>query len=55
MSFDPRYKSDVCEAVHSAASGMFRAGSIDEAEMAEFDASCLTTPDSSDTLPDAKE
>lgn len=55
MSFDPKYKSDVYEAVHSTAAGMFRAGSINEAEMAEFAASCLAQPDSSETVQDAKE
>ena len=41
MSFNPKYKSDAFEAIHSAAAGMFRAGTIDEAEMAEFDETCL--------------
>lgn len=35
-------KSDAFEAIHSAASGLHRAGVIDQKTMREFDESCLT-------------
>lgn len=38
------FRSEAFEAIHSAASGMFRAGTIDKATMRRFDASCLTAP-----------
>jgi putative transcriptional regulator len=38
------YKSDVSEAIHSAVSGMYRAGSIDKETMRDFDESCLAAP-----------
>ncbi len=41
-----KYKSDAFEAIHSAAAGMFRAGTIDKATMRQFDESCLTVPPS---------
>jgi putative transcriptional regulator len=41
-----KYKSDALEAVHSAVSGMYRAGTIDKDTMRGFDASCLTVPES---------
>jgi putative transcriptional regulator len=37
----PKFKSDAFEAIHSNASGMFRAGTIDKATMRHFDESCL--------------
>jgi putative transcriptional regulator len=39
-----KYKSDAFEAIHSSVMGMFRAGTIDQATMREFDASCLSVP-----------
>jgi putative transcriptional regulator len=39
-----RYKSDISEAIHSAAKGMYRVGGIDTATMRRFDESCLTAP-----------
>jgi putative transcriptional regulator len=36
-----KYKSDAFEAIHSAAIGLHRAGTIDKATMREFDESCL--------------
>jgi len=39
-----KYKSDAFEAIHSAVSGMHRAGTIDKATMREFDESCLAAP-----------
>lgn len=39
-----KYKSDAFEAIHSAVSGMYRAGTIDKATMREFDETCLATP-----------
>jgi putative transcriptional regulator len=39
-----KYKSDAFEAIHSSVSGMYRAGTIDQATMREFDASCLSVP-----------
>lgn len=44
MSRKPKYKSDAFEAIHSSATGMFRAGTIDKATMRRFDESCLTVP-----------
>jgi putative transcriptional regulator len=42
--FDPKFKSDAYEAIHSSASALFRIGAIDQATMREFDESCLTVP-----------
>lgn len=44
MPTNRRYKSEAFEAIHSSASGMYRAGTIDKATMREFDASCLSVP-----------
>jgi putative transcriptional regulator len=39
-----KYKIDAFEAIHSAVSGMYRAGTIDKATMREFDEACLAIP-----------
>jgi putative transcriptional regulator len=44
MTRNSRYKSEASEAIHSAVSGMYRAGTIDKATMREFDESCLSVP-----------
>ena len=44
MEKKPKYRSDASEAIHSAVSGMYRAGTIDKATMREFDESCLAAP-----------
>lgn len=44
MGKDSKYKSDAFEAIHSAASGMYRAGTIDKKTMRRFDAACLSVP-----------
>lgn len=44
MAHKPKFKSDAFEAIHSAASGLHRAGGIDKATMREFDESCLSVP-----------
>jgi putative transcriptional regulator len=44
MNTKLKYKSEAFEAVHSAVSGMYRAGTIDKATMREFDESCLAAP-----------
>ena len=44
MKSKAKFKSDAFEAIHSAARGLHRAGTIDKATMREFDGSCLTTP-----------
>lgn len=44
MATKLKYKSEALEAVYSAASGMYRAGTIDKATMREFDESCLIAP-----------
>jgi putative transcriptional regulator len=44
MTTNRKYKSDAFEAIHSSVMGMFRAGTIDQATMREFDASCLSVP-----------
>ena len=40
-----KFRNDAFEAIHSAAEGMYRAGTIDKATMRSFDESCLTVPD----------
>lgn len=42
MATKPTFKSEAFEAIHSAAQGLYRAGTIDKATMREFDESCLT-------------
>lgn len=44
MSAKSKFKSDAFEAIHSSASGMFRAGTINKATMRHFDKSCLSVP-----------
>ncbi|OYU14042.1 MAG: transcriptional regulator [Alphaproteobacteria bacterium PA4] len=44
MATKAKFKSDAFEAIHSAVSGMYRAGTIDKATMRNFDESCLTVP-----------
>ncbi|MFP5235683.1 MAG: helix-turn-helix domain-containing protein [Acidobacteriota bacterium] len=44
MKNNRQYKSDAFEAIHSAVSGMYRAGTIDKATMRRFDASCIAVP-----------
>ena len=44
MSAKSKFKSDAFEAIHSAASGMLRVGTIDKATMRHFDETCLTAP-----------
>ena len=44
MKRKTKFKSDAFEAIHSAAKGLHRAGTIDKATMREFDESCLTAP-----------
>jgi putative transcriptional regulator len=39
-----KFRNDAFEAIHSAADGMYRAGTIDKATMRSFDESCLTVP-----------
>jgi|ERR1700738_2966886 len=46
MPKNRKFKSDAFEAIHSAVSGMHRAGTIDKATMRRFDASCLSVPGS---------
>ena len=44
MPKNSKYKSAAFEAIHSSATGMYRAGAIDKATMREFDESCLSVP-----------
>ena len=44
MRSKPEYKSDAFEAIHSAVTGMYRAGTISKATMRRFDGSCLVKP-----------
>jgi putative transcriptional regulator len=44
MTTSRKYKTDAFEAIHSAVSGMYRAGTISKATLREFDASCLAVP-----------
>jgi putative transcriptional regulator len=48
MTKKRNFKSDAFEAIHSAVSGMYRAGTIDKATMKSFDDSCLAVPRSID-------
>ena len=41
-----KYKSDAYEAIHSAVTGMYQAGTIDKKTMRTFDDSCLAVPHS---------
>jgi putative transcriptional regulator len=41
MTATRKFKSEAFEAVHSAAAGMYRAGTIDKATMRDFDENCL--------------
>jgi putative transcriptional regulator len=38
------FKSGAFEAIHGAAAGLHRVGTLDKATMREFDESCLTAP-----------
>ena len=42
MTATRKFKSDAFEAIHSAAVGMYRVGTIDKATMRDFDGTCLT-------------
>ncbi len=44
MAVKAKFKSDAFEAVHSAALGLKRAGTIDKATMRGFDQTCLAAP-----------
>ena len=44
MTTNRKFKSDAFEAIHSAVSGMHRAGTIDKETLRSFDDSCLTVP-----------
>ena len=44
MPSKAKFKSDAFEAIHSAAQGLHRAGTISKATLRDFDASCLATP-----------
>lgn len=44
MTPKAKYKSDAFEAIHGAAQGLHRAGTIDKTTMREFDAACLAAP-----------
>ncbi len=45
MSSKAKFKSDAFEAIHSAAQGLHRAGTIDKATLRSFDISCLAVPE----------
>ncbi len=44
MTSRTKFKSEAFEAIHSAARGLHRAGTIDKATMRDFDESCLMAP-----------
>lgn len=50
MNANRKHKSDAFEAIHSAVSGMRRAGTIDKATMRDFDELCIATPPMIDSL-----
>lgn len=45
MPSKSKFKSDAFEAIHTAAEGLHRAGTIDKATMRRLDASCLKLPE----------
>lgn len=45
MNKGRKYQSGAFEAIHSAAAGMYRAGTIDKMTMRRFDESCLAVPE----------
>lgn len=55
MKSKSKFKSDAFEAMHSAVSGMFRAGSIDEDTMRRFDQSCLVSQEDAEVKPSSKQ
>ena len=44
MTSKRKFKSEAFAAIHSAAEGLHRAGTLDKATMREFDTSCLAAP-----------
>ena len=44
MTSKAKFKSDAFEAVHSAAIGLYHAGTINKTTLREFDDSCLAVP-----------
>lgn len=44
MSKASKYNSEIHEAIHTTIAGMYRAGTVDDATMRKFDASCLVVP-----------
>ena len=44
MTSKLKYRSKISEAIHSTVADMYRAGTIDQATMREFDESCLAVP-----------
>jgi putative transcriptional regulator len=44
MTHKTKFKSDAFEAIHDAARGLHRIGTIDKATMREFDEACLAVP-----------
>ena len=44
MTAKRKFKSDAFEAIHSAAKGMYRVGTIDKTTMRHFDVTCLAKP-----------
>jgi putative transcriptional regulator len=44
MTHNRKYRSEISEAIHSNVAGMYRAGTIDQATMRQFDESCLAVP-----------
>jgi putative transcriptional regulator len=44
MKTNSKFKSEAFEAIHSAVSGMYRSGTVDQATMREFDEACLSVP-----------
>ncbi len=44
MTAKRKFKSDAFEAIHSAALGMYAAGTIDKETMKTFDETCLSVP-----------
>ena len=44
MTSKAKFRCDAFEALHSAARGLYRAATVDEVTVRDFDESCLTSP-----------
>jgi len=47
-----KYRSEIAEGIHESARDLFEIGLISEAEMKEFDKTCLVEKSATDTAPE---